>query len=464
VLLQSVLGADQELTTKNFTSLLGHIPRIAPENNNPTNTYTFGKIMKLYSQEWFHGEVSSDQTEFRLKNLPERSWLIRFSSRFVGAFALSVLGPKEKTHTWLLTAINGTELNISSEKKKTSFKDIFELVEYYKTNPLPESDNPTLGQVCICLDDKLEMQTEIGKGNFGSVFKALWRRGDSEPTIVAAKLLASTLKDSKAQEANQIPLDVQAEANLNKLFDHENVVKFLGISVTRGAQYIVSEFMGKGSVHSFLCNSKKQDISPLVIVKMATDTTKGMDYLHRQNIIHRDLAARNLLMSEVNGKYVIKVSDFGLSRAVAHGNYYVKSGQSSDPVRWAAPEAFPHENEKGHLSERSDRWSFGIVLYELFVFCKEIPYPNLVDTREVKKALHNRDDMSQYLPLDDVPDGICEIIRKCLNYTSTDRPSFKQLEQLLTDIEKKLEDETLNVWKTNDKENTNDLLDSGYDN
>jgi serine/threonine protein kinase len=47
-----------------------------------------------------------------------------------------------------------------------------------------------------------------------------------------------------------------------------------------------------------------------------------MSYLHSQNIIHRDLATRNLLVSFSDNVYVIKISDFGMSKLMENASYY----------------------------------------------------------------------------------------------------------------------------------------------
>lgn len=74
----------------------------------------------------------------------------------------------------------------------------------------------------------------------------------------------------------------------------------------------------------------------------------------------RDLAARNLLISSTNEEeYILKITDFGLSRRI-EDFYEVTSKQL--PLRWTAPEVF----EYGKASEFADVWSFGIVLWEIF--------------------------------------------------------------------------------------------------
>ena len=96
-----------------------------------------------------------------------------------------------------------------------------------------------------------------------------------------------------------------------------------------------------------------------------------MEFLARQDIYHGDLAARNILLT---GDLVAKISDFGLSRRLAkgaEGNLFDMSQHTSIqlPIKWMALEIL----ENGNFSQKSDVWSFGILLWEIFNFGLE-PY------------------------------------------------------------------------------------------
>jgi len=150
------------------------------------------------------------------------------------------------------------------------------------------------------------------------------------------------------------------------------------------------------------------------------------------------------------------VTDFGLSRKVEKGKYYQKSGKTGDPVKWAAPETFkPQPGKdvfKGRVSERSDRWSYGIVLFELFDLCRNQPYPEL-NNASVRGLLGEKEDMSKHLPLDDAPEGIKDLMKDCLNYESQARPEFPVISERLAKIEADLiANPEKNVWLKDNKE------------
>ena len=86
-----------------------------------------------------------------------------------------------------------------------------------------------------------------------------------------------------------------------------------------------------------------------IALEFGMNVASGMSHLHRENILHCDLgmqffsvvlnfaAARNLLVSQQEGKYVLKVSDFGLAK-VPEREVYDASKSPTFPIRWSAPE------------------------------------------------------------------------------------------------------------------------------
>jgi serine/threonine protein kinase len=85
-----------------------------------------------------------------------------------------------------------------------------------------------------------------------------------------------------------------------------------------------------------------------------------MVYLETNKIVHRDISLRNLLVRQPDGEYFIKIADFGL-RCKMEKEYYRGEDQQL-PIRWTAPEAL----EFSKFTHKSDVWSFGIMLWELF--------------------------------------------------------------------------------------------------
>jgi serine/threonine protein kinase len=122
------------------------------------------------------------------------------------------------------------------------------------------------------------------------------------------------------------------------------------------------------------------DLTPTLLLDFSVQIAQGMDHLARHNIVHRDLAARNVL---ITGDQRVKITDFGLSRAVPL--YYRKVTPGKVPWKWLAPESLTPLDSC--YSSKSDIWSFGVVLHEMFSWGKA-PWPHLSRVDQLERLLH----------------------------------------------------------------------------
>ena len=97
--------------------------------------------------------------------------------------------------------------------------------------------------------------------------------------------------------------------------------------------------------------------------------------------MHRDLASRNCLVGK---NLTVKIFDFGMSRNLCESVYYRLRGRAVLPIRWMAMESF-----YGRLSEKTDVWSFGITLWEIFTLGRFLPYEELDDQQVIDEAIYN---------------------------------------------------------------------------
>ena len=142
-----------------------------------------------------------------------------------------------------------------------------------------------------------------------------------------------------------------------------------------------------------------------------------MQYLESKDLVHRDLAARNILVNDSN---TAKVSDFGLAK---YGDYTAEGGKF--PIKWTAPEAL-RDNK---FTNKSDMWSFGILLWEVYSFGR-VPYPRIPLSDVV---MHVERGYRMEAP-DGCPQEIYSIMMLAWEIDPKQRPTFKQVLEKLNNL------------------------------
>lgn len=206
------------------------------------------------------------------------------------------------------------------------------------------------------------------------------------------------------------------EAAIMKKFRHKRLVALYAVCSQQEPVYIVQEYMSKGSLLEFLRNGDGKFLQFEDLVYIAAQVASGMEYLESKYLIHRDLAARNVLIGENN---VAKICDFGLARVIEDNEYCPKQG-SRFPVKWTAPEAIIY----GKFSIKSDVWSYGILLMELFTY-GQIPYPGLHGKdviEQVERGYRMPKPVGHYLP-----DDIYRLMLQCWDSIPEKRSTFEFL-------------------------------------
>ena len=280
---------------------------------------------------------------------------------------------------------------------------------------------------------------ELGMGQFGKVILAetvglsakdlrLSESDDdkSKSTLVAVKKL-------KPDASNATKAAFEKEVNFMSRLTDKNVIRILGVC-HEDTPFIMMEYMEKGDLNQYLQKFKtlsttdsepQGQITTSTLVHIATQIASAMKYLASHNFVHRDLATRNCL---VGPNYLVKISDFGMSRSLYDSHYYRIRGRFALPVRWMAFECF-----YGKFSPKSDVWAFGVTIWEIFTLAKEKPYNDMSDKQVVKDALRGKN--RKILAKPDVFSlEEYKILLECWAHNPEQRVTFEHLLQLLTSI------------------------------
>lgn len=260
--------------------------------------------------------------------------------------------------------------------------------------------------------ENLKLERELGHGNFGSVLKGEYTKSNGEQIPVAVKKL-------KSEEMNNPHSEIMHEAEVMMKLDHPNIVRIIGICKDTTVM-LVMELAPEGPLHKYLKKHKSLPMFKIFVIML--QVAEGMQYLENMQFVHRDLAARNILV--VNEDFV-KISDFGMSRAMGAGSDYYKAGKPGKwPLKWYAPECIYYRK----FSSKSDVWSYGVTLWEATSYGKK-PYEGLNGQVILEKI-----EAGYRLQCpENVPPNVYEVMRSCWEYREDKRPTFQFLAQQLAD-------------------------------
>ena len=208
-------------------------------------------------------------------------------------------------------------------------------------HPKKEKSSPKAQDVTELKD--YQLGDCLGKGAFGSVFRAL-NMGTGETVAVKQVKLA----DLPKSELRVITLEIDLLKNL----DHPNIVKYRGFVKSAESLNIILEYCENGSLHSISKNFGK--FPENLVGLYMSQVLHGLLYLHEQGVIHRDIKGANILTTKQG---LVKLADFGVATRTTTLH---ESSVVGTPY-WMAPEVI----ELSGATTASDIWSLGCTVIEL---------------------------------------------------------------------------------------------------
>lgn len=204
----------------------------------------------------------------------------------------------------------------------------------------------------------------LGQGGFGYVHKGVLPNGKE----VAVK----SLKSGSGQGEREF----QAEVDIISRVHHRHLVSLVGYCIAGGQRMLVYEFVSNKTLeyHLHVAGTDRPIMDWPTRLRIATGSAKGLAYLHEDchpRIIHRDIKAANILLDE---NFEAMVADFGLAKLSSDNNTHV-STRVMGTFGYLAPEYA----SSGKLSDKSDVFSYGVMLLELITGRRPVDASSTMD-------------------------------------------------------------------------------------
>lgn len=263
------------------------------------------------------------------------------------------------------------------------------------------------------LGNRYELLERVGMGGMAVVYKAT---DNMLGRNVAIKILREEFKENE-EFIRRFKVESQAAASLS----HQNIVQIYDVGEEDGIHYIVMELLEGETLKSYI-NSKDGKLSRREAMNFSMQICRALEHAHSKHVVHRDIKPQNIVLTQ-SGK--IKVADFGIARA-ANNTTTVNSGSYAvGSAHYLSPE----QARGGYTDHRSDIYSLGVVMYEMFT--GKLPFDAEESIGVVMKHINEEAPLPSEID-PEIPLGIEAIIMRAM--CKEQRLRYESATQILEDL------------------------------
>ena len=197
------------------------------------------------------------------------------------------------------------------------------------------------------LDERYELLKKIGSGGMADVYMA--------KDVLLDRVVAVKILHSNFAEDNDFVLRFRHEAQSAGKLTHPNIVGIYDVGCDGDTHYIVMEYVEGETLKQYIESHANIPID--TAVRIAIDIGNALEEAHNNGIIHCDVKPHNILLTR-SGK--VKVTDFGIARAI-NSSTVIDKQSILGSVHYLSPEQASGDK----ITEKTDIYSLGIVLYEM---------------------------------------------------------------------------------------------------
>lgn len=260
------------------------------------------------------------------------------------------------------------------------------------------------------------IESEIGRGSMGRVFKAWDPKLDRTVVIKQVSFDLSIHNEELDHLRSRLYREARAAASLN----HPNIVIVYDVAEERDFSYIVMEYVEGLDLQSLLQKERRPDIRKAI--RIVQQICLALDFAHQHDIVHRDVKPSNILLTN-DGK--VKVADFGIAKLPQTATLTHTGNVMGTPYYMS-----PEQIEGKPLDGRSDIFSLGVLMYELFTGVR--PFVGESIPAVVYKIMHKNPAPPSFVNKS-LPETLDRVVEKALAKEPQHR--FSKTSELLNELQ-----------------------------
>ena len=249
---------------------------------------------------------------------------------------------------------------------------------------------------------------KLGEGGMGIVYLAEDTKLERQ---VAIKFLPRHIAGN-SDERKRFEIEAKAAASLN----HPNIATIYAIEYTDDDLFIVMEYIDGQELGGKITADRQLPIADCIDI--ATQIASGLQAAHEKGITHRDIKSANIM---VTNKGDVKIMDFGLAKFRGSAQL-TQLGTTVGTIAYMSPEQARGEE----VDQRSDIWSFGVVLYEILT--GELPFPGDYEQAVIYSILNEQPKLTR-TKFPDVDPRVMDLVFRSLEKNLSDR--YQSMDEIL---------------------------------
>ncbi len=266
----------------------------------------------------------------------------------------------------------------------------------------PFSASHIMPRINEVLAGRFEILGVLGRGGMGAVYRAFDR--ELEEDVALKVLMASSLEEASAVQ------NLKQEIRLARKISHPNVVRTHDLGEAGGLRFLTMEYVPGTTLREL--TERRGGIALAPGLQVAKQLCRGLAAVHEAGIVHRDIKPHNIMVLP-NG--IVKLMDFGIASSTEGIPGQLQEGQTVGTPYYMSPEQARGEP----LDHRSDIYSVGVVLFELFTAQRPFEGKDPLDVMRKQVAV---DPPRPTQLRADLPDLLERIILACLAKDPSRRP------------------------------------------